>query len=109
MAGLATGHAMSGSPPQRTCSRPGLSTCAIETLSAVSGTSADGRLRRNMWQSEQSGDFTVGFGVSLDGFNERRRIDHRHAFASSDVGTTFNQSPDNSGFVGVVPASETAT
>ena len=59
------------SPPQYAGARPGLSTCAVETLSAVSSASAAGRFRPNIsQQSRQSGEFTVGSGDSLDGFNE---------------------------------------
>ena len=40
-----------------------------------------------MWQqSVQSGQFTVGFGVSRDGFNERGGIDSRRHRRSRDRG-----------------------
>ena len=56
----------------------------------------------------EPGEFTVGFGVSLDELNERGGNVHCHTSTSSGAGTSFNQSPDNLRSVGAIPVSETA-
>ena len=52
-------------PPLCAGARPDLSTCAVETLSAVSGTLADGRsCPQHIVTVRAAGDFTVGSGAS---------------------------------------------